>query len=230
MLETLAKNIIQMIQGNLWIGPFFALAAGLFTSLTPCGLSNIPLITGYVTADGEEIEDNKKALLLSITFAVGAAVTFICLGFLASALGHMIGHSEILHIILGILMILMALQMWGVIHLIPHVHGVGGHGKKGFMGAFFVGMIGGIFSSHCAAPVIIMLLAIATQSGNFLLGIILLLCYSIGHGIIIVLAGTSVGFANRLDESSAANLTAKIFKGILGILMLVIGIYMLLGD
>ena len=90
-------------------------------------------------------------------------------------------------------------------------------------------MIGGIFSSHCAAPVIIMLLAIASQSGNYLLGALLLLCYSVGHGIIIAAAGTSVGFANRLD-GTAANLTSKIFKTVLGVLMLLIGLYMLFGD
>ena len=226
MLETLAGNITQMIQGNLWIGPLFALIAGIFTSLTPCALSNIPLITGYVTVDGAEIHDNKKAFLLSLTFAAGAAVTFICLGFLASAIGHVIGHSEILHMILGILMLLMALQMWGVIHLIPHMHNIGGNGKQGFIGAFFVGMIGGIFSSHCAAPVILMLLAIAAESVNYLLGALLLFCYSVGHGIIIVAAGTSVGFANRLD-GNAADKTGKVFKGVLGTLMLLIGIYML---
>lgn len=226
MLETLAGNITQMIQGNLWIGPLFALIAGIFTSLTPCALSNIPLITGYVTVDGAEIHDNKKAFLLSLTFATGAAITFICLGFLASAIGHVIGHSEILHMILGILMLLMALQMWGVIHLIPHMHNIGGNGKQGFIGAFFVGMIGGIFSSHCAAPVILMLLAIAAESGNYLLGALLLFCYSVGHGIIIVAAGTSVGFANRLD-GNAADKTGKVFKGVLGTLMLLIGIYML---
>ena len=123
-------------------------------------------------------------------------------------------------------MLLMALQMWGVIHLIPHMHNIGGNGKQGFIGAFFVGMIGGIFSSHCAAPVILMLLAIAAESGNYLLGALLLFCYSVGHGIIIVAAGTSVGFANRLD-GNAADKTGKVFKGVLGTLMLLIGIYML---
>lgn len=229
MLETFAKNIIQMIQGNLWVGPVFALVAGVFTSLTPCAMSNIPLVTGYVTADGDEVKDNKRAFFLSLTFAAGSAFTFICLGFLASALGHAVGHSEILHTALGILMILMALQMWGIIHLIPHVHGLAGNGKKGFIGAFFIGMIGGIFSSHCAAPVILMLLTIAAESGNYILGAVLLLCYSVGHGIIIVAAGTSVGFANRLD-GNAAGVTNGIFKTILGALMLGIGIYMLLGD
>lgn len=229
MLETFVKNIIDMIQGNLWIGPLFALIAGIFTSLTPCAMSNIPLVTGYVTADGDEIKDTKRALLLSLTFAAGSAFTFICLGFIASIVGHVIGHSEILHILLGVLMILMALQMWDVIHLIPHVHGLAGNGKQGLVGAFFIGMIGGIFSSHCAAPVILMLLTIATQSGNYFLGAVLLFCYSVGHGMIIVAAGTSVGFANRLEDGST-DIASKLFKFVLGLFMLAIGIYMLLGD
>ncbi len=227
MLETFAQNIIHMIQGNLWIGPFFALAAGIFTSLTPCAMSNIPLVTGYVTADGDE--DSQKPLLLSLIFAAGSAAAFVTLGLLASAMGHAVGHSEILHMILGGLMILMAFQMWGVIHLIPHIHGLSGKGKQGFFGAFFTGMIGGVFSSHCATPVILMLLTIAAQNGKFFWGVILLLCYSIGHGMIIVAAGASVGFANKL-ENGAADITSKIFKAVLGLIMLVVGIYMLLGD
>lgn len=227
MLEIFAQNIIHMIQENFLIGPFFALVAGIFTSLTPCAMSNIPLVTGYVTADADE--ESQKPLFLSLVFAAGSAVTFIALGLIAASLGKVVGHSEILHIILGVLMILMAFQMWGLIHLIPHVHGLSGEGKQGFAGAFFTGMIGGIFSSHCATPVILMLLTITAEKGNFLWGMILLFCYSVGHGIIIVAAGTSVGFANKL-ENGAADTTTKVFKVILGLIMLGIGVYMLFGD
>lgn len=227
MLETFAQNIIQMIHGYPWIGPFFALAAGIFTSLTPCAMSNIPLVTGYVTGGGND--DTKRSMLLSIVFAAGAAFTFICLGIIAATLGKVIGHPEILHTLLGILMLLMALQMWGFIHIIPHIHGLSEKGKQGFIGAFLTGMIGGVFSSHCATPVILMLLTISARSGSYLSGFLLLLFYSIGHGIIIVAAGTSVGFVEKL-EGGAADRTSKVFKAILGFIMLVIGLYMLFAD
>lgn len=227
MLETLAHNFIQMIQNNPWVGPLFAILAGVFTSLTPCALSNIPLVTGFVTVD--QSQERRRPFFISLTFAIGSAVTFTVLGFLASAIGHVMGHSEILHMILGVLMLVMALQMWGIIHIIPHIHGMGTKGKKDFVGAFFTGMVGGIFSSHCATPVILMLLTMAAGIDNYLWGGILLICYAIGHGIIIVILGTSVAFANKLNDG-AGDKTTKVIKILMGLLMFAIGVYMLLGD
>lgn len=239
MFEEFSHTIISMIEDNMWIGPLLALIAGLCTSLTPCGLSNIPLITGFVAA-GDREGDTRRSLVMSLIFAIGAACTFIILGVLAAEAGIAFGHSEILHIILGILMLLMALQMWGVINIIPHAHGESEHEhchgnskvkrKKSFVGVFFTGMLGGIFSSHCAIPVILMLLTLASQSGSFMLAVILLLFYSIGHGVIIVIAGTSVGFANRLQcNGGEGGKAGKVFRGVLGAVMAVLGIYMLLG-
>lgn len=227
IFETLSQSIINLIEGNLWVGPVFALAAGIFTSLTPCAMSNIPLITGYVTVEDDQC-DTKKALLLSLLFAAGAAFTFTFLGLLAAGTEHAVGHSEILHTLLGILMILMAFQMWDIIHIIPHFHHHENGRKKGFIGVFLTGMIGGLFSSHCAIPVVLMLMTLASQSSNYLMGILLLLFYSIGHGIIIIVAGTSIGFSHKL-ENGATDKTAHIFKLIIGIFMMLIGIYMIFG-
>lgn len=231
MFEEFSHNIINMIEGNLWIGPILALIAGLCTSLTPCGLSNIPLITGLVAA-GDREGDTKRSLLMSLLFAVGAACTFVILGVLAAEAGIALGHSEILHFVLGILMLLMALQMWGIINIIPHIHGSAeaGRKRKSFIGVFFTGMLGGIFSSHCAIPVILMLLTLAAQSGSFFLAVILLLFYSVGHGIVIVIAGTSVGFVNRLQcQGTEKSKAGTAFRVILGTIMAIIGIYMLMG-
>ena len=214
MFEEFSHTIISMIEDNMWIGPLLAA--------------------------GDREGDTRRSLVMSLLFAIGAACTFIILGVLAAEAGIAFGHSEILHIILGILMLLMALQMWGVINIIPHAHGESEHEhchgdskvkrKRSFVGVFFTGMLGGIFSSHCAIPVILMLLTLASQSGSFMLAAILLLFYSIGHGVIIVIAGTSVGFANRLQcNGGEGGKAGKVFRGVLGAVMAVLGIYMLLG-
>ena len=76
MFEEFSHTIISMIEDNMWIGPLLALIAGLCTSLTPCGLSNIPLITGFVAA-GDREGDTRRSLVMSLIFAIGAACTFI---------------------------------------------------------------------------------------------------------------------------------------------------------
>ncbi len=47
MTETL-ENLSQLIQTSGWLAPLLALLAGILTSFTPCSLSSIPLVIGYI--------------------------------------------------------------------------------------------------------------------------------------------------------------------------------------
>jgi cytochrome c biogenesis protein CcdA len=69
------------------------------------------------------------------------------------------------------------------------------------MGAFFAGILGGLFSSPCATPVLIALLAIVAQKGSLLWGALLLLLYSAGHSTLVLIAGTSIGFVKKLSAN-----------------------------
>lgn len=221
ILENLSKIIIE----NVWLAPLLALLAGILTSFTPCSLSSIPLVVGYVGGTGQR--DTKRAFWLSVTFATGAAVTFTVLGVIASLAGRLIGTSASWwYIILGILMVLMALQTWGIYEVIPSSYLLAKNTKKGFVGAFIAGILGGIFSSPCSTPVLIALLAIVAGKGSVLWGILLLLLYSIGHGILAVIAGTSIGFVQKLSASEKYGKASTILKNTMGLLILTIGFYM----
>ncbi len=77
-MTEILENLSRMITQSGWLAPVLALAAGILTSFTPCALSSIPLVVGYVGGTGQR--DTKKAFWLSVTFAAGAAVTFTVLG------------------------------------------------------------------------------------------------------------------------------------------------------
>ena len=214
-----------MITGNVWLAPVLALAAGILTSFTPCALSSIPLVVGYVGGTGQR--NAKRAFFLSITFATGAAITFTSFGIIASLAGQLLGTSNPWwYIILGIIMVLMALQTWGIFEFIPSSYLVSKHTRKGFAGAFIVGILGGVFSSPCSTPVLVTLLAIVAGKGNILWGILLLLSYSIGHGILAIVAGTSVGWVQKISQSKQYGKASTILKIVMGTLILFIGFYM----
>jgi cytochrome c biogenesis protein CcdA len=65
-MEGILENLSLLIYENTWIAPILALIAGLLTSITPCSLSSIPLVIGYVGGSGEK--DTKRAFYLSLTF------------------------------------------------------------------------------------------------------------------------------------------------------------------
>ena len=99
------------------------------------------------------------------------AVTFTILGTVASILGKLMGTSSSWwYIALGVLMVLMALQVWEIYNFIPSTSLTSKKPKKGYIGAFVAGVLGGIFSSPCATPVLIVLLSIVAKEGNIARG------------------------------------------------------------
>lgn len=225
MIDQWLGSLSKLIQDSFWLAPILALVAGILTSFTPCSLSSIPLVIGYVGGTGQK--DPKKAFRLSLVFALGTAVTFTALGVIASAAGKLIGASaNWWYIVLGVLMVLMALQIWGIFEIIPSSYLISKNTRKGYIGALLAGILGGIFSSPCSTPVLIALLAIVAGKGNILWGILLLLIYSIGHGILAIIAGTSVGMVQKFSTSKKYGRFSMVFNIVMGILILFIGFYM----
>lgn len=224
-MTAILESLSELMVRSAWLAPLLALLAGILASFMPCSLSSIPLVIGYVGGTGQK--DTKRAFWLSVTFAVGSAVTFTALGVIASLAGRFIATSgSWWYLILGLLMLLMALQTWGIFEIIPSSYLISKNKKRGFVGAFIAGILGGIFSSPCSTPVLIALLALVAGKGSVLWGALLLLLYSIGHGILAVVAGTSVGFVRKLATREEYGKVSKVLNIVMGALILLIGFYM----
>lgn len=221
----LLEYLSSLIAETAWLAPILALAAGVLASFTPCSLSSIPLVIGYVGGTGQR--DTRRAFRLSLVFVIGSAVTFTILGVIASMAGRLIGSSgSWWYILLGVLMVLMALQIWGIFEIIPSSYLISKSTKRGYAGAFIAGILGGIFSSPCSTPVLIVLLAFVAGKGSILWGILLLFLYSIGHGVLAIVAGTSIGFVQKLTASEKYGKTSTILKIAMGMIILLIAFYM----
>lgn len=226
------KSLAEAVADKLWLAPVIAIVSGVLTSLMPCSLSTIPLVIGFV--GGQDLPQNgkssRRALLLSILFAVGSTVTFCILGMLASALGGLLERAEtVLHFAMSILLVLMALQMWEVIRIIPSGNSVLAKTRlTGGVGAFISGIIAGLFASHCALPIVFALMAIAADAGggNVLFGFMLLLLFSAGHAVLSVAAGTSVGFVQRLTSNAKYEKISRAIRIVLGIIIILVALYL----
>ncbi|MBO8437064.1 MAG: sulfite exporter TauE/SafE family protein [Spirochaetes bacterium] len=224
MLDNTLNALSESIASSGWLSPVIALVAGLITSITPCALSQIPLVLGYV---GKEASPG-KAFRLSLVYALGTAVTFTAFGIAASLMGTLIGNaSRWWYLFLGILMILMALQMWEIINLIPSTYLSAINRRRGYIGALAAGVLGGIFSSPCSTPVLVALLSIAATEGEVLRGGFLLLLYSIGCTALAVVLGSSPSLIRKLGTKKSFQRISKILNIVLGIIVLLIGLYML---
>jgi cytochrome c-type biogenesis protein len=225
MISQWLEAISSLIKANMWLAPLLALLAGVLTSFTPCALSSVPLVIGYVGASSNN--NAKKAFRLSLVFALGMAVTFTIFGVIASLAGKLIGRTASWwYIILGVLMVLMAFQTWGIYNFIPSTFLINKNTKRGYVGALSAGILGGVFSSPCSTPVLIVLLAVVAGQGKLFWGMLLLLLYSAGHSVLVIVSGTSIGFVKKLTLNEKYGKANKTLKIVMGILILLIAFYM----
>ena len=224
-MDSLIHDISHIIESNLYLAPILALLGGILTSLSPCCLSTIPLIIGYV---GKDNNDTKKSFVLSVLFALGMTMTFTILGVVASLFGRILNiNSNLWYIILGTIMVLMALQVWEVFSFVPSSYAVSKNKKIGYVGAFFAGALGGLFSSPCSTPILVVILAFVAKEGSLLYGTLLLLLYSIGHSILLIIVGTSTSTLRKITNSSNYGALSNVLKVSTGLIILILGFYML---
>ena len=87
-------------------------------------------------------------------------------------------------------MIMMSLQTFEVFTFVKSTNFQTKSTKRGILGALISGILGGFFSSPCSTPILVVLLALVSTSGNLVWGIFLLLLYSLGNSILVIIAGT----------------------------------------
>ena len=226
-INTALQDLSRLIGSNPWLAPALALLAGVLTSVTPCSLSSVPLVIAFVGGMGRKTP--ATAFRFSLVFALGMAITFTALGTLASLLGKLFnfGTASWWYLILGALMVAMALQTWGIITVIPASYAQSKNTKRGYLGAFMTGILGGLFSSPCATPVLIALLTLVSRSTKPIWGIALLLFYSIGHSVLVIVAGTFMGLTGKLTKSARYGFFARVVNILMGAGILLAGLYLL---
>lgn len=226
LIESKIDVIVSMFEQNLWFVPALAFIAGLLTSLTPCSLASIPMVIGYVS--GTKSNERKKAFTFSLLFAFGMALIYMSLGIFASLLGNIFHHLGIWwYVALGLITIIMALQMFEIINIFPESLCHTSSKRKGYTGAFIAGMLGGLFASHCALPVLIVLLAIAAEKSTALQGAFMLLLFALGHSVFVILAGTSTAFLEKMTKNRRYESALKVVKISIGIVMLALAAYLI---
>ncbi len=218
------EGLSGFIGGNLWLSLGVAFLAGVLTSFTPCSLSSIPLVVGYV---GGYSDDHKRAFRYSLLFCLGMTIVFVALGAVTALLGKALLMANALwYALLGLLMAAMALQLWGVVNFLPKQCGYKSSGKKGALGAILTGALGAVFASPCATPVLVAILAVVAAQHQVVFGVFLLLVYSLGHSVLLVAAGTGVGAVRQLSGSEKFRKAGKILNIILGFAVFALSLYL----
>lgn len=174
---------------------------GLVTSISPCILSMVPLLVGYI--GGYDRGPRSRGFVMSLSFVTGLALTFAILGFVAAYFGRVFGQvGQIWYYLLAAVAIIMGLQLLGVLAFeLPGLKKIPFR-KAGLGGTLFMGMLFGLVASPCATPVLAVIITYAAVQAEPYYGSGLLFLYGMGHGVPLLAAGTFTGLAGNLPKIS----------------------------
>lgn len=221
-MESFLTETIPNMLSQISLVTFLAVyAAGLLTSISPCILSIIPVMIGYIGGYGQT--SKVKGFFLSLFFVLGMSLTFALLGIAAVSFSTVFGQvGAIWYLIVGVISILMGLNLWQIWHMrLPQLKIVPPR-LGGFLGAFIVGLFFGIVASPCATPVLVAILAVVTSTSDITMGGLLLFSYGLGHGTPLLVTGTFTGF---LKEIKAFQKYAQYINYLSGTLLVIVGLY-----
>ncbi|HOW85737.1 MAG TPA: cytochrome c biogenesis protein CcdA [Candidatus Aminicenantes bacterium] len=228
-MDRLFGDISALLQSNPWLAIAAVFLGGVTTALNPCVLAMVPLLMGVV-AGSRETTTLRRSLVFSLFFVLGLAVTFTALGLISALMGRMFGNvGSFWKYLVAAVCLVMGLQLLGLLKLSFPVPAGLEVKKRGYIGAFLLGLLFGVVSTPCAVPILAVLLAFVAEKGNVLYGGFLLFIYALGHSALVLAAGTSVGAAKSLLESKGLRTAHGVLQKIAGVLIVGIGAYFLFG-
>lgn len=226
-MEGLFNYIGELIQTQGWLAFPACFLGGVVSSASPCVLAMIPLVIGYV--GGYSKGSQKKAIQYSLMFTLGLTITFTVLGIIAGALGRLFGDvGGFWYYILPPVAILLGLYLLFSDKLTFNI-GLSQRfmpKRKALLGAFLMGLFFGIVASPCATPVLAVILTLAATQNEIAYSGGLLLAYALGHWVLVLGAGISVGFAQKVLESKGISSFSTYSKKVGGVILIGVGIYL----
>jgi len=225
-------RLAQIITGSsLWVAAGVFFLAGLGLAFTPCVLPMVPILSGIIAGEGDDVSP-MRGFTLALSYVMGMAIVYTLAGVAAAAAGvqlqAMFNQPWVLFLFAGLFVVL-ALAMFGVFELqMPSaiqskLSSASGNQKSGTMiGAFVMGAISSLVVTACVAPALIAALTVMAQTGDMVRGGAALFAMSMGMGAPLLAVGAAQGkILPRVGPWMVA------VKGAFGFMMLGLAIWML---
>lgn len=196
--------------------------------LSPCHLSSIPLIVGFISGQGRV--STGRAFGIASLFATGILLTIAGVGLLTAAAGRMLGDVGYWgNYFVAVVFFLVGLHLLGVIPMPWSGPGQVGMKRKGLLAAFMLGLIFGVALGPCTFAYMAPILGVAFKVAKttVLYSAALLLAYGIGHCAVIVVAGTSTELVQRYLNWNEQSHGVRVVKAVCGVLVILGAVWLI---
>lgn len=198
---------------------------GLLASVSPCSLAMLPIIVGYV--GGYSQGNVAKTFLQMIFFVFGSSLVFATIGVICAVTGKVfISYAPVYFILLlASLLLVMGLNVIGVLDFnmpviikqIPQ-----SSGKNLILYPILIGAVFALAGTPCSTPILAGIMAFASMSTNILSAVLMLFMFSLGQGLILIIAGV---FTSSLKGFKSFAHVSEILLKLSGVLLILSALY-----
>lgn len=217
----------------LLMGFLFAYLEGTLAFISPCFLPLLPVYIGYFAGKDLDEDDPKKrrrrVLASAFSFVAGFTTVFILLGIFAGSIGAALTrYTTIVNAVTGTVVIIFGLSFLGLFH-IPHpALATSFSGRRDGLYAFLFGVVFSVGWTPCVGAHLAPALMLAASAQNWLLGALLLLTYSFGLGLPLIICAVAIdALKGAFDFIKKHN---KTISRVSGVLLIVLGVLMMTGQ
>jgi thioredoxin:protein disulfide reductase len=217
---TRIENLFKGGSFGLIVSFFFG--AGLLLALTPCVFPMIPILSGIIAGQGQQLTKT-RAFVLSVSYVLGMAITYALVGIAAGLSGSLLSAALQNPWVLSsfaLVFVALAFSMFGFYELqlptaVQSKFSNASNKMKGgsTVGVFVMGALSAVIVGPCVAAPLAGALLYIGQTHNVWLGGSALFAMALGMGVPLILVGVSAGAL--LPKAGGWMHTVKNFFGVL---------------
>lgn len=229
MIESIFTSLYEAMTGAVWLAVLASFIWGILSILlSPCHLSSIPLIVGFISSQGKI--SMGRTFYIALVFSAGILITIAIIGIVTAQMGRLMGDigSTGNYLVAGIFFIV-GLYLLDIIKINWNT-GLKKTKTKGLLAALVLGLLFGLALGPCTFAFMAPVLGVVFQTAqnNYFLAVVFLAAFGTGHCSVIVGAGTLTGKVQKYLNWSEESKILLWIKKICGILVILGGIYLLL--
>jgi cytochrome c-type biogenesis protein len=229
MLDSLFVTLYEAMMGAAWIAILASLGWGILSViLSPCHLSSIPLIVGFISSQGKMTVG--RTFNISLVFSLGILITIALIGAITASLGRLMGDlGSFGNYFVAVIFFIVGLYLLDIIKFDWNSSLLKQTKTKGLLAALILGLLFGLALGPCTFAYMAPVLGVVFQTAqtDYLFSIILLTAFGIGHCSVIVGAGILTGKVQKYLNWSKGSKTILWIKRICGLLVILGGVYLI---
>ena len=224
--------MIEVVQqwissSSIWLAAGGSFVGGALTAMNPCVLVMVPLLIGFIGGMGDDLT-TCKSFLFTLVFVLGFSVELALLFTVGLAAAPFLQSQYMVYVVAGIC-ILLGLHFMDIFYIPVPISQDKLPTYTGFLGAAVFGFMFGLISLPCTGPALLLIVSVIPLKGA-LFGGMMMLCYGIGHCLLILAVGTSAGAAKHLLGSKRMHSANLLLKRGAGALLATVGLYIGVGS